>query len=198
MNVTQKEIKHRKLQKEDYLQKIPAEQGVYAEECASYGITENNVTDADLATDRLLEKILDKDNLNLAFKKVKSNKGAGGVDEMRVDELLPYLKENNQNLIQSIRIGKYHPQPVRRVEIPKEEKGKVRKLGIPTVVDRVIQQSIAQVLSPIFEKQFSDNSFGFRPRRSAHGAIRKCQQYVDDGYKYVVDMDLEKYFGAPG
>lgn len=194
MNVTQKGIKHRKLHKEDCLQKIPAEQGVYAEVCVSYGITENNVTNANLSTDRLLEKILDKDNLNLAFKKVKSNKGVGGIDEMEVDELLPYLKENKQNLIQSIRIGKYHPQPVRRVEIPKEEKGKVRKLGIPTVVDRVIQQAIAQVLSPIFEKQFSDNSFGFRPRRSAHDAIRRCQQYVDDGYKYAVDMDLEKYF----
>lgn len=194
MNVTQDGIKHRKLHKGDYLQKVPAEQGVYAEECASCGITENNVTNADLLTDRLLEKILDRDNLNLAFKKVKSNKGAGGIDEMGVDELLPYLKANNQNLIQSIMEGKYHPQPVRRVEIPKEEKGKVRKLGIPTVVDRLVQQAIAQVLSPIFEKQFSDNSFGFRPKRSAHDAIRRCQQYVDDGCKYVVDMDLEKYF----
>lgn len=194
MNVTQNGIKHRKLHDEDCLQRVPAEQGEYAEGCTLCGITENNVTNADLSTDRLLEKILDRDNLNHAFKKVKSNKGAGGIDEMRVDELLPYLKENNQNLIQSIRDGKYHPRPVRRVEIPKEEKGKVRKLGIPTVVDRVVQQAIAQVLSPIFEEQFSDNSFGFRPKRSAHDAIRRCQQFVDDGYKYVVDMDLEKYF----
>ena len=194
MNVTQSENKHRKLHKENYLQKIPAEQGIHAEVGASYGITENNVANADTMKDGLLEKILDRNNLNLAFKKVKSNKGAGGIDEMSVDELLPYLKENNQSLVQSIRDGKYHPQPVRRVEIPKEEKGKVRKLGIPTVVDRVVQQAIALVLTPIFEEQFSDNSFGFRPKRSAHDAIRRCQRFVDEGYKYVVDMDLEKYF----
>src|SRR5699024_5997863 len=101
---------------------------------------------------------------------------------------------NKEPLIQSIREGKYRPNPVRRVEIPKDEKGRVRKLGIPTVVDRVIQQAITQVLTPIFEKQFSDNSYGFRPGRSAHGAIRKCQENIEEGYKYVVDMDLEKYF----
>lgn len=113
---------------------------------------------------------------------------------MGVDQLLQYLKDNKGNLVQSIREGKYRPNPVRRVEIPKEEKGKVRKLGIPTVVDRVIQQAITQVLTPIFEKQFSDNSCGFRPRRSAHNAMKKCIENADNGYKYVVDMDLEKYF----
>jgi len=194
MNVTEDEIKHRKLQIEGYLQKVPAEQGGYVGACASSRITENNVTNAYTATDRLLEKILDRDNMNLAYKRVKSKKGAGGVDGMGVDELLPYLKEYGQELIQKIRDGKYHPNPVRRVEIPKEEKGKIRKLGIPTVVDRVVQQAIAQVLSPIFEEQFSDSSFGFRPGRSCHDAIRKCQQHADEGYKYVVDMDLEKYF----
>lgn len=194
MKVTKDGIKHRKLQTEGCLQKAPAEQGGYAEACASLRITENNVTNTYSSTDRLLEKILDKDNMNRAYKRVKSKKGAGGVDGMGVDELLPYLKEHGQNLIQQIRDGKYHPNPVRRVEIPKEEKGKMRKLGIPTVVDRVVQQAIAQVLSPIFEEQFSDNSLGFRPGRSAHNAIRKCQQHADEGYKYVVDMDLEKYF----
>lgn len=132
--------------------------------------------------------------MNKAFKKVKVNKGAGGVDGMGVDELLQHLKDNGQNLIQAIRDGKYRPNPVRRVEIPKEEKGKVRELGIPTVVDRVVQQAIAQVLTPIFEIQFSDNSYGFRPKRSAHGAMRRCQENINEGYKYVVDMDLEKYF----
>ncbi len=139
---------------------------------------------------------MDRNNLNNAYKKVKSNKGAGGVDRMNVDELFTFLKDNQKQLIQQIKDGKYHPNPVRRVEIPKEEKGKVRKLGIPTVVDRVIQQAITQVLSPIFEEQFYDYSFGFRPARGAHDALRQCQQNVNDGYVYVVDMDLEKFFGT--
>ena len=194
MKVTKSGIKYRQPRKEDYLQKVSAEQKGYVEVYAPSRITENNITNTDLSAERLLEKILDKDNMNQAFKKVKSNKGAGGIDGMEVDELLQYLKENGQELTQAIKDDKYRPNPVRRVEIPKEEKGKVRKLGIPTVVDRVVQQAIAQVLSPIFEKQFSDNSFGFRPKRSAHDAIRKCQKNVDEGYKYVVDMDLERYF----
>jgi len=146
MKDTQIEIKHRKLHKEGYLQKIPAEQGKYAQVCASCGISENNVTNTDLSTDGLLEKILDRNNLNVAYKKVKSNKGASGIDGMEVNELLQYLKENSKILIQSIKDGKYHPQPVRRVEIPKENKQEMRKLGIPTVVDRVVQQAIAQIL----------------------------------------------------
>jgi retron-type reverse transcriptase len=152
-------------------------------------ITENNITDADMSKERLLEEIVDRDNMNNAFKRVKSNKGAHGVDGMKVDELLQYLKENGGQLRQSILDGKYCPNPVRRVEIPKED-GKKRRLGIPMVVDRVVQQAIAQVLTPIFEKQFSDNSYGFRPRRSAHDAIRKCQNNVDEGYKYVVRHGL--------
>jgi len=141
----------------------------------------------------LLEKIIDRNNLNQAFKRVKANKGSHGIDGMKVDELLQYLKENGDNLRQSILDGSYKPNPVRRVEIPKQD-GKKRPLGIPTAVDRVIQQAIAQVLIPIFEEKFSENSYGFRPNRSAHQAILKCKQYMDNRYKWAVDIDLEKYF----
>jgi group II intron reverse transcriptase/maturase len=130
----------------------------------------------------------------MAYRKVKSNKGAGGVDGMDVDELLPFLKDNREQLIQKLQEGKYKPNPVRRVEIPKEEKGKVRKLGIPTVVDRMIQQAIAQKLSPLFEPRFHKWSYGFRPGRGAHDALKQCQKNVNEGYTYVVDMDLEKFF----
>ncbi len=194
MNVTKNEIKDRQLHIEDYLQMVSAEQKEYAEVFAHSKIAENNDIITDFQTDKLLEQILQSDNLNKAYKKVKSNKGAGGVDGMSVDELLTFLRDNQKQLIQKIKDGKYHPNPVRRVEIPKEEKGKVRKLGIPTVVDRVIQQAITQVLSPIFEEQFSDYSFGFRPKRGAHDALKQCQQNINSGYVYVVDMDLEKFF----
>ena len=194
MNVTKNESKDRQLHKEGYLQRVSAEQKEYAEASAHSKITENNHAIADFQTDELLEKILHRNNLNKAYQRVKSNKGAGGVDGMSVDELLTFLKENREQLIQQLKDGKYKPNPVRRVEIPKETKGEIRKLGVPTVVDRVFQQAITQVLSPIYEKQFSDNSYGFRPKRGAHDALKQCQQNVNDGYVYVVDMDLEKFF----
>jgi group II intron reverse transcriptase/maturase len=185
--------KHRQLPKEGYLQRISAEQKEYVEACESPWMTERDITDTDQKMEGLLERILAKENLNRAYKQVKRNKGAGGIDGMQVDELLPYLKENRDELLESIRDGKYRPKPVRRVEIPKEN-GKTRKLGIPTVVDRLIQQAISQVISPIYEPKFSDNSFGFRPKRGAHDALKKCKTNITEGYKYVVDMDLEKYF----
>ena len=194
MKVTESDnLKHRQLRIEDYLQMVSAEQKEYAEVCASPRMTETDSTGTNQQREGLLEQILRRDNLNRAYKQVKRNKGAGGIDGMQVDELLPFLKEHKNELIESLQDGKYRPQPVRRVEIPKDN-GKTRKLGIPTVVDRLIQQAICQVLSPIFEKQFSNNSFGFRPKRSAHDALRRCQTNITDGYKYVVDMDLEKYF----
>lgn len=113
---------------------------------------------------------------------------------MQVDELLPCLKENQSEIIQKIREGKYKPNSVRRVEIPREEKGRVRKLGIPTVVDRLVQQAVTQELSSLFEPQFSENSYGFRPGRSQHDALRACKKNVEEGYVYVVSMDLEKFF----
>lgn len=193
MNVTNKEIKCCQPQIGGLLQKDSSESEKYAGVYDSLRITENNIANANESKEGLLEKILDRNNLNIAFKRVKSNRGAHGVDGMGVDELLQYLKENRDQLRQSILDGKYRPNPVRRVEIPKDN-GKKRMLGIPTVVDRVIQQAIAQVLTPIFEEQFSDNSFGFRPKRNAHDAIRRCQENIQHGYKYAVDMDLEKYF----
>ena len=194
MKVTEGKFKDRQLQREGQLQKVTAEQREYAEASACRRIAENTDIITDLQRAGLLEKILHRDNLNKAYKKVKSNKGSGGVDGMCVEELLTYLREHGKDLNQQILEGKYKPNPVRRVEIPKEEKGKYRKLGIPTVVDRVYQQAITQVLTPIFEKQFSENSFGFRPKRSAHDALKQCQRNANEGYVYVVDMDLEKFF----
>ena len=194
MNVTESGFKNRQLHMEDYLQMVSAEQKEYAEVFDYSKITEKSGVITDYWTNNLLDLILRKDNLNEAYKQVKRNKGKGGMDGMQVDELLPFLRENQETLIQEIREGRYKPNPVRRVEIPKETKGEYRKLGVPTVVDRVIQQAIAQEISPIFEEQFSENSFGFRPKRGAHDALRQCQKNVNDGYVYVVDMDLEKFF----
>jgi len=157
-------------------------------------ITENNLIINDYRLGNgLLEHILSPSNLNAAYKRVRRNKGAGGVDKMEVESLKGYLVTNKDILIKSIQMGKYRPNPVRRVCIPKEN-GKQRQLGIPTVVDRVIQQSIAQKLTSIYEPQFSDSSYGFRPKRSAHQALRKCQDYITQGYIYAVDIDLERFF----
>ena len=194
MNVTESRFKNRQLHMEDYLQMVSAEQKEYAEVFDYRKIAEKSSIITGYWTDNLLDLILRKDNLNKAYKRVKSNKGAGGTDGMQVDELLPYLKENQETLIWQIRNGRYKPNPVRRVEIPKETKGEYRKLGVPTVVDRVIQQAITQELMPIYEEQFSENRFGFRPQKGQHDALRQCQKNVNDGYVYVVDMDLEKFF----
>ena len=141
----------------------------------------------------LLEEILNQNNLNKAYKKVVANKGVAGVDGITVEEEFDYLKENKDRIINKIRKRKYKPQPVKRVQIPKEN-GKMRNLGIPTVTDRIIQQAIFQVISPIFEKQFNDNSFGFRPNRSCEQAVIRALEYLNDGYEWIVDIDLEKFF----
>ena len=174
-------------------QKNRAEPEGYVEGQTFMWITENNLTNNDQLGYGLLEFILSPNNLNQAYLQVKRNKGAGGIDKMEVESLKDYLIRYKDELIKSILEGKYQPNPVRRVEIPKEN-GKTRQLGIPTVVDRVIQQSISQVLSQIYEKQFSDTSYGFRPRRSAHQALRTCQKNITEGYVWSVDMDLEKFF----
>lgn len=194
MNVTRNRNESRKHCKNSgWPQRDSAEHEEYAGALTGSGITENNITNADRPGGGKLEEILTPSNLNQAYKRVKKNKGAGGVDGMQVEDLLQYLKDHGEEIRQTIKDGKYRPQPVRRVEIPKEN-GKKRKLGIPTAVDRVIQQAIAQILTQIYEPQFSDNSYGFRPRKSAHDALIACKKNIRDGYKYVVDMDLEKFF----
>jgi group II intron reverse transcriptase/maturase len=145
------------------------------------------------ATDNLLEVMLSSKNILEALKRVEKNKGSHGIDGMKVDELRPFLRENWRTIKDSILEGTYKPQPVRRVEIPKPDGGK-RLLGIPTVLDRFIQQAIAQILNQVFDPHFSESSFGFRPGRKAHDAIQKAKAYMNEGYKYVVDMDLEKFF----
>jgi RNA-directed DNA polymerase len=141
----------------------------------------------------LLERIVARDNMLLAWKRVKANKGAAGMDDMSIDDFAAYAREHWPAIREAILAGTYQPKPVRRVEIPKTGGGK-RPLGIPAVLDRLIQQAIAQVLGPIFDPEFSEHSFGFRPGRSAHGAVRKVQEYVRQGYRIAVDMDLSKFF----
>ena len=141
----------------------------------------------------MLEAIVSRENLNLAYKRVKGNGGSPGVDGMTTEELLSYLKAHGAVLRQSLLNGDYVPRAVRRVEIPKPGGG-TRQLGIPTVTDRLIQQAIAQVLNNIFDKDFSANSYGFRPGRSAHMAIQAARRHIEDGNRWVVDLDLEKFF----
>ena len=147
----------------------------------------------DSAQPKLLEAILHKDNFNRAYKRVKANKGAAGIDGMTVEEALLYLKEHQQELTDRIYRGKYTPSPVRRVEIPKPDGG-VRKLGIPTVIDRTIQQAISQQLTPIYEPLFIETSYGYRPNKSAKDAILKVKEYAEQGYTFAVTLDLSKYF----
>jgi RNA-directed DNA polymerase len=139
------------------------------------------------------ERVWERQNLLQALERVERNGGAGGIDGMTTEELRPYLKKKWLEIRQALESETYKPQPVKRVEIPKPDGGK-RQLGIPTVVDRFLQQAIAQVLSPIFEPLFSNNSYGFRPGRSAHDAVKQAQKYVQDGYEWAVDIDLEKFF----
>jgi RNA-directed DNA polymerase len=141
----------------------------------------------------LMELILSRDNLLAALKRVEQNKGSHGVDGMSVKDLRRHLYENWDSIRQSLREGTYKPLPVRRVEIPKPN-GVVRLLGIPTVTDRFIQQAIAQVLTKVYDPTFSEHSYGFRPDRRGHDAVREVKGYIKEGYRWVVDIDLEKFF----
>jgi group II intron reverse transcriptase/maturase len=179
--------------REDYFQDVRLEAGDNGKVPSILSAFDNRRNSENVYANNLMEKILAKDNMNQAYKRVVRNKGKHGIDGMTVDELLPYLRENGKQLRKDILQGKYKPKSVRRAEIAKPDRG-VRLLGIPTVIDRMIQQAIAQQLTPIFELKFSDNSYGFRPNRNAHQAIRKARQYINEGYTWVVDIDLEKYF----
>jgi RNA-directed DNA polymerase len=153
--------------------------------------------DERLGTSELMEKVCERQNLKAALKRVRQNKGSPGIDGMTVEDLLAHLRVHWPRLREELLAGRYRPQPVRRVAIPKPGGGK-RELGIPTVLDRFIQQALLQVLQPLLDPTFSDASYGFRPGWSAHDAVRRAQAYVQDGRSFVVDIDLEKFFGAPG
>ena len=176
--------------KESCLQRDSAERKGYVRAHRSF----NRIwKERDSAEPDILGKILNKDNLNRAYKRVKANKGAPGVDGMTIEEAFGWLKEHNHELTERIRKGHYTPSPVRRVEIPKPDGG-VRKLGIPTVIDRIIQQAMSQQLIPIYEPKFSDGSFGYRPGRSAKDAVQRIEEYAEHGYTKAVVLDLSKYF----
>ena len=145
---------------------------------------EANIVEVPFDKEHLFEQILSPANLNRAYKAVMRSKGCGGIDKMSCEQLLPWLFTNKDELIRSLMDGSYRPNPVKRVEIPKDN-GKMRLLGIPTVVDRLVQQAINQVLTPIYENQFSKTSYGFRPRRGCHDALRGAQRIISEGYIYV-------------
>ena len=168
-----------------------AARGVAGEETESSGATSGPENPA--KTDRLMEEVCERENLKEALRQVKANKGSSGVDGMTVVALSDYLKRHWPAIREQLLNGTYEPQPVRRVEIPKPDGG-VRKLGIPTVLDRFIQQAVMQVLQRRWDRTFSDHSYGFRPGRSAHQAVAQAQQYIAAGYGWVVDLDLEKFF----
>lgn len=157
------------------------------------GVNMGHVMEAPNPDDHLLDRVLSRENMHKAWKRVKANKGASGVDNMSVEDFPDYARNNWDSIRKSLLAGTYQPSPVRRVEIPKAMGG-TRPLGIPTVLDRLIQQAIYQVLMPIFDPDFSDHSYGFRPGRSAHDAVRKLQEYIREGYRTAVDLDLSKFF----
>ncbi|WP_080694210.1 group II intron reverse transcriptase/maturase [Myroides odoratimimus] len=178
---------------DNYLDNDRAEPESYQGVQTYIGITENNLTEVRLGKIDTLEQILSPSNLNLAYKRVKSNKGSHGIDKMSTGKMLEWLLVHKESLLSSLVNGRYKPQGVRRVEIPKEGR-KIRLLGIPTVIDRLVQQSIAQVLSGLYERDFHPSSHGFRLKRGCHTALREAKNHLHAGYHYVVDLDLEKFF----
>ena len=160
--------------------------------CEGWEIANDGKEKADMATE-MMEKILSKENLEEAKRKVMSNKGSSGVDRMKTSDLPEYIEKHGEELCEAIRRRRYRPLPVRRVEIPKDD-GSKRNLGVPAVKDRWIEQAVCQVLTPIFEKEFSESSYGFRPGRKAEQAVIKALEFMNDGYDWIVDLDLSKFF----
>lgn len=193
MKDTKKYNESRQLPKGGYLHKDRVEPESSAGAPSISFMSENKENNVNEYNGGLLEKILEPANLNLAYKKVKANRGSSGVDGMTVDDLLEFLKQNGQMIRQQVLQGTYKPKPVKGVEIPKPDGGS-RMLGIPTVLDRTIQQAIAQILTPLFESKFSKHSYGFRPGRSAKQAVEKCREYIQAGHTWTVDIDLANYF----
>jgi RNA-directed DNA polymerase len=176
---------------------FPAESGSDAPTAAVQGtetLMAKHRTESLAGTERLMEEVCELENCKQALQRVKTNKGSPGVDGMTVDELPEYLKQHELEIGEQLRNGTYQPQPVRRVEIPKPDGNGVRKLGIPCVLDRFVQQAVLQVLQKRWDPTFSEHSHGFRPGRSAQQAVHEAQQYIAEGYRWVVDLDLEKFF----
>lgn len=193
MNLSKREQRLQKTSYGGYLEEIRLEAERVPRAHSSDLANSSEKARTEICTKNLLERIVSSENMNRALKRVERNKGSHGIDGMQTDALRSYLMENGKALVLEILEGRYKPKPVRKVEIPKPDGGK-RGLGIPVVVDRVIQQAIAQVLTEVFEPEFSEHSYGFRPNKSAHQALKQAEIYINSGYKFVVDMDLEKFF----
>ncbi len=193
MNLSRREQRQQKTSYEGYLEEIRLEAERVPRAQSSDLANSSKKARTEICTENLLERIVSSENMNKALKRVERNKGSHGIDGMQTDTLRSYLMENGKALVFEILEGRYKPKPVRKVEIPKPDGGK-RGLGIPVVVDRVIQQAISQVLTEVFEPEFSEHSYGFRPNKSAHQALKQAEIYINSGYKVVVDMDLEKFF----
>jgi len=188
-------VKKQKTPNSGYPEEVWLETGGNPEVQAGEAASKNGYDDVQLLyTSNLLEWVLERENMTRAYERVVKNKGSHGIDHMKVDQLKPYLKDNWEQIKSQLLAGTYKPQPVRRVEIPKPDGGGIRLLGIPTVLDRMIQQAISQILNGVFDHTFSESSYGFRKGRNAHDAIQAALEYISEDYKFVVDMDLEKFF----
>src|SRR5579863_693528 len=185
--------KQQNIQTELNFSSVPASEAREAGREETESLSTVNDPESPASTNRLMEEVCERENLKEALRRVKANQGNAGVDRMTIGGIADYLKQHWPAIREQLLSGTYEPQPVRRVEIPKPDGG-VRKLGIPTVLDRFIQQAVMQVLQRRWDRTFSDHSYGFRPGRSGHQAVEAAQKFIAAGYRWVVDLDLEKFF----